>query len=401
MLTVEEAQARVREGVSRLDRTESVPVERCAGRVLAREVRSDSDLPPFDRSAMDGYAVRSDDLDAPPVDLAVVAEVAAGSAPARTVGRGTAARIMTGARIPEGADAVVMLEDTESAGSPQRVRVRRRVEPGANIRRRGENVARDEVVLRPGRLLRPVDVALLATAGHARVPVRERPRVGVLATGDELVEVSARPGPDGIRNSNGPMIAALAAAAGAEPVVLGIARDDPRELERCVRRGLELDALVLTGGVSMGDHDHVAPTLERAGVGVRFHRVAMKPGKPVLFGCRGRVPVFGLPGNPVSSFVGFELFVRPALCVLDGRESAGPRLRAARAGARLRGAARLEVYVPCRVSSDGDGLVATPVRYGGSGDIHGAARADGFARVEAGGEVAEGERVGVLLVGEA
>lgn len=400
MLTLEEASARVLACANPSSESELVVLETCPGRVLVDDIRSDSDLPAFDRSAMDGFALRAADLAALPATLRVVDEIAAGALASHRVEPGTAARIMTGAPIPDGADSVVMVEHTESvetSGDEELVRIHRPVAPRENIRFRAENVAEGEIVLPAGHRLRPIDVAILATAGVDRVAVRPRPRVSILSTGDELVEAGCVPGPGQIRNSNGPMLAAMVHEAGATVARRTSVGDEPDAIEAAIREGLDADVLLLSGGVSMGDRDHVAASLEAVGVETIFHRVAMKPGKPVLFARSGSTLVFGLPGNPVSVYIGFVLFVQPALARMAGATHVEPPYAVARAGGEFRGPEALCAFEPCRlVVRDGE-LHALPVRYRGSGDPHGAARGDAFVVLPPGtARVKSGDRVEVL-----
>lgn len=307
--------------------SESVPLARALGRVLARDVKAREDIPPFTKATMDGYAVRAaDTAPAGPEGpghavLEVVADLPAGRLPSRPIGPGQAVRIMTGAPLPVGSDAVVMVEDTESSDAT--VTVRRRVRLGDNIGLAGEDFKKGETAIARGALVGPAEIGVLASVGLGRVPVGRRPRVAVIATGDEIVE-PGRPKRRGqIRNSNGPGLTALAAAAGAEALYLGIARDRRAALAARLARAKSADILVLSGGVSVGDYDLVRSGLEAAGVKPVFWRVRIKPGKPVFFGVRGRQLVFGLPGNPTSAMVTFHLFVRPAIDRLLGRAAEG------------------------------------------------------------------------------
>jgi len=307
---------------------ESVPLARALGRVLASDVKAREDIPPFTKATMDGYAVRAaDTAPAGPegpgrVELEVVADLPAGRLPDKDIGPGQAVRIMTGAPLPRGADAVVMVEDTESHDGV--VTVRRRVRPGDNIGLAGEDLRRGETAVSRGSLIGPAEIGMLAAAGLARVPVTRRPKLAVIATGDEIVE-PGRPKRRGqIRNSNGPALSAMAAEAGVEVAYLGIARDRSDALTARLARAKGADILVLSGGVSVGDYDLVKSGLEAWGVRPVFWQVRIKPGKPVFFGVRGRQLVFGLPGNPTSSMVTFHLFVRPAIDRLLGRAVTGP-----------------------------------------------------------------------------
>jgi molybdopterin molybdotransferase len=306
----------------------SVPLPQSLGRTLARDIKAAESIPPFTKATMDGYAVRSADTRrsataaAGAVELDVLEDLPAGRLSRKTVGPGQAVRIMTGAPLPAGADAVVMVEDTEKTGG--RVTVRRQVRPGDNIGLAGEDLKKGEIALERGALIGPAEIGMLAAAGRHRVPVTRRPRLAVIATGDEIVEPGERKRRGQIRNANGPALTALALAAGADAVYLGIARDKNSSLAAKLAKARAADILVLSGGVSVGDYDLVKAELEAAGVKPVFWRVRIKPGKPVFFGVRGRQLVFGLPGNPTSAMVTFHLFVRPAIDRLLGRAVPGP-----------------------------------------------------------------------------
>ncbi len=302
---------------------ETVLLARALGRTLARDAKAVEDIPPFTKSAMDGYAVRATDTRPAPVELAVVEDLPAGRLARRRIGPGEAARIMTGAPLPEGADAVVMVEDTERSG-PFGVVVKRAADPGDNVGPAGEDVAKGETALERGKVIGPAETGMLAAIGLARVAVVRRPRLAVISTGDEIVEPGERKRRGQIRNSNGPALTALAVRAGAEADYLGIAGDRRSSLSAKLRRAGGADILVLSGGVSVGDHDLVRDELAAAGVRPVFWKVRIKPGKPVFFGRRGRQLVFGLPGNPTSAMVTFQLFVGPALERLLGRSGEGP-----------------------------------------------------------------------------
>lgn len=315
-------------GAARTLPSESVPLAAALGRTLARDVEAREDIPPFTKATMDGYAVRAADTRLPArgregaVALEVLEDLPAGKRSRKTVGAGQAVRIMTGAPLPAGADAVVMVEHSEKREG--RVLLRREVRPGDNIGLAGEDLKRGETALERGTLVGPAEIGMLAAAGLARVAVARRPKLAVIATGDELVEPGKRKRPGQIRNANGPALTAMAAAAGAEPVYLGIARDRESSLASKLSRAKAADILVLSGGVSIGDYDLVKGELEASGVRPVFWQVRIKPGKPVFFGVRGRQLVFGLPGNPTSAMVTFLLFVRPAVDRMLGRRSPGP-----------------------------------------------------------------------------
>jgi molybdopterin molybdotransferase len=317
MLTVEAARAVVLGHAKALEATR-VPLSDALGLVLADNVVSDLDMPPFDKAMMDGYAVRVADLPGGSGELSVIEEVVAGARPVRSLGRGDAVRIMTGAPIPAGTDAVVPVEKSRPLGESRVAIDEPALRGGQHILRQGREMKAGERVLRAGVTLGPAELGVLATVGCDPVRAISRPSVAILATGDEIVDVRENPGPGQIRNSNGPMLAALAAAAGAKPQPLGIGRDNAADLRAKIAEGLKADVLVLSGGVSAGKLDLVPGILGELGVEALFHKVQMKPGKPVLFGVREKTLVYGLPGNPVSSFVTFALFVRPALRQMRG-----------------------------------------------------------------------------------
>jgi molybdopterin molybdotransferase len=369
--------------------------------VLAEDVVSDIDSPPYDKSVVDGFALVAADLEGAGRELQILEEVTAGMVPSKCVERGTATRIMTGAPIPGGADAVVMVEQTEPRG--QKVLTRQAgIKAGQNILPRAAALKAGERVLAAGKLLRPIELGLLAEVGCDRVKIVPRPSVAVLVTGNELVAGSARPGPGQIRNSNGPMLAALARSAGANSMELGIARDEQADLSRLIAAGLEHDILVISGGVSAGVLDLVPDVLTSLGVRQVFHKVNLKPGKPLWFGAleRGherRTPVFGLPGNPVSSLVCFELFVLPAIEKLRGLAPVGLRRRqAVLAVAHVQRGER-PTYWPARLH--GAEARVTPLAWKGSGDLCTLAEANCLIVFSAGERrYAAGDEVEVLLL---
>jgi molybdopterin molybdotransferase len=349
-------------------------------RVAATDVASDIDSPPYAKSIMDGYAVRSDDA---ATSLLVVEEVAAGRMPTRPVGPGQAARVMTGAPLPEGADAVIPHEETQSSGDT--VQVRRPVAAGKYVLPRGREMRAGEVVVPAGTVLTPAAFGLLAAVGRTEVSVYPAVRLAIISTGDELVEPASRPGPGQIRNSNGPMLVALTARAGAEARYLGIGRDDKAALTNLVRQGLdEANVLVLSGGVSAGKFDFVPDVLRELGVEAHFHKVRMKPGKPMLFGTRGDRLVFGLPGNPVSSFVGFELFVRPALQKMTGEAIPGPTFVPVPLATDLVAENDRPTFAPATLKCTPDGLRVQHVGWFGSADLRGLLATDALIALPAG-----------------
>jgi molybdopterin molybdotransferase len=305
--------------------SETVRLERALGRVLATDVISPVALPPWDNASMDGYAVRAEDVVGAtverPVRLRVVETIAAGRRGTRTIGAGEAARIMTGAPVPPGADTVVRVEDTDASADSVQVAIRDDRDASRNVRARGEDVRADSIVLRAGTPLGPAHVGVLASVGCAEPRVHVRPRVAILATGDELVPIerfdAVRAG-DRIISSNSYSLEAAVRAAGGEPVSLGIAPDDPTELARCLRAGEGCDMILTSGGVSVGDFDYTRTVVGALGGELSLWRVRMRPGAPIGFGRLFGAPWLGLPGNPVSALVTFELFARPLLRVMAG-----------------------------------------------------------------------------------
>jgi molybdopterin molybdotransferase len=339
------------------------------GCVLAESVVSDIDSPPHDKSIVDGYAIIAASIMPPPKPLVVIEEVTAGAVPQRKVEPGTATRIMTGAPLPNGADAVVMVEQTRLEGDQVAI-LQPTVKPGQNIMRRAASMSRGQTVLQAGKVIRPIEAGLLAEVGCAEADVVPRPTVSVLATGNELVEHAAHPASGQIRNSNGPMLAALAQAAGIVVTSSQIARDTEVDLRRAIEAGLRGDVLVISGGVSAGVLDLVPKVLGDLGVEQVFHKVDLKPGKPLWFGVRrhatgNQTLVFGLPGNPVSSLVCFELFVRPAIQKLRGLPPTGLRRTTARLTCDHQQRGDRPTYWPARLADHG----VTPLAWQGSGDL--------------------------------
>lgn len=402
-VSVEEARAIVLEAAGVLP-AERVAAADALGRVLAEPVHATRTLPPADCSAMDGYAVRSSDLaDAAPDAerrLRIVFEVAAGGQGARALRAGEAARIFTGAPIPDGADAVVMQEHVTAEGAS--LRCRAPAQPGDHVRRAGEDVRAGELVLAPGCALGPSQLGMLAALGRSGVAVHRRPRVAILSGGDELVEPDEPVDGGRIVSSNSYALAAQCREAGAEPSQLGIARDRPEDLERLLRAGLHADVLVSSAGVSVGDHDHVRPVLEKLGCRIAFWGVRMKPGYPLVFGrFEGeRAPlVFGLPGNPVSAMVTFEQFVRPALRKMGGRRRwFRPSVDATLAETLTKQPGRTN-FVRVELSGRGGALRATPTGSQSSGVLRSMVLAQGLLVFPAeASELAAGARVRVQVI---
>jgi molybdopterin molybdotransferase len=412
MLTVDEALRKV------LDRAETlppsmVPVRQALGLVLAEDVTSDVDSPPHDKSIVDGYAIVADDLARGLTEFDVIEEVTAGSVPTRTLAPGQATRIMTGAPVPSGATAVVMVERTEVVRTGPmplgRVRItERQATSGQNIMPRAASLTRGAVVVRRGCEIRPIEIGLLSEVGRSEVSAYARPSIAVLPTGNEVVSVAEVPGPGQIRNSNGPMLLAAAQRAGATTFDLGVGRDNKESLQRLVARGLRCDVLVVSGGVSAGLLDLVPEVLADAGVAQVFHKISLKPGKPLWFGtlAGSQAPgggnkklVFGLPGNPVSSLVCFELFVRPAIGRLAGRMDAGLRRLPARLAAEYVHRGDRPTYHPARLEGREPAAVVEPLAWRGSGDLASLASANALAHFPSGDRTfAAGEIVEALVL---
>lgn len=393
MLTVEEAQARVLAEVAALE-AESVRFEEAAGRVLREDVVAPFDAPEADNSAMDGYAVRAGDL---PGRLRVIGTIQAGHLATSGVEPGTAMRIMTGAYVPEGADTVVQVELTD--GGLEDVVVQKALARGANIRRRASDMGAGDVVLKRGTRAGAAELAVLAGVQKRVVEVGRRPTVAILSTGDELIDVAEPRAPGKIVNTNAPLLAALVRDAGGAPQLFGIVRDTREATIDALRSAAASDFIITSGGVSVGAFDFVKDALEALGAETKFWKVAMKPGKPVVLSRLGRSVCFGLPGNPVSCFVSFHLFVSPALRKAAGEEGdLLPPLVHARLTAPLRASDR-RVYFRVRVMARGGELVAEPLASQGSGSLTSMTGANGLAVVEANSRVDAGAAAPVLLIG--
>lgn len=391
LISIDEARARVLAEVRPLP-GEDVPLTEALGRILAEEARAGDDLPPFDSSAMDGFAL----VAGPASELTVVGESRAGRPAERDVGPGEAIRISTGAVVPAGADTVLPVERVEAGGD--RVRVPDTT-PGAHIRRAGEDLRAGEAVVAPGTELGPAELAVLASLGLPRVRCGGVPRVALLVTGDELVEPGEPLRPGQIRNSNAYGLAGQASRAGARVTASDVVGDDRDATEAALSDALAgADVVCVSGGVSVGPHDHVKPSLAALGVEERFWGVALKPGKPTWFGAREGRLVFGLPGNPVSAMVTFHLFARPALRALAGAATGGRRARAVLDRPWQLSPAREQV-LRCRLRAEDDGWHVEPTKAQGSHVLSSMLDADAFALVPAGeGELAAGSRVDVELL---
>lgn len=401
MLSVAEALRIVLAHTPRL-RAETVALDEALGRVLAAPVTTDLDLPPFDRAAMDGFALRAADACAPGAILRVCGQLRAGQFPSFGPEPGEALEIMTGAVLPPGADAVLQVERTRRLADGAQVELLSAVTAGLNVAPRASEARCGDVVLAAGTRVDPAVVAVLASVGCVRVPVAQQPTLTVLATGDELVEVATRPAPGQIRNSNTPTLAAQARLAGAQVRVLPSVGDEAAALTRALSAGLTDDVLVVSGGVSEGAFDLVEPMLMKLGVTRLFERVAIKPGAPLVFGIHDARPglVFGLPGNPVSAQVTFDVFVRPALLALQGATChARARVEAVLTDT-LRNASGRSAYLPVALENVAAGWRARPLRSQGSADVRAHAQADGLAMMAAERRQAlTGEPVTVVLLG--
>jgi len=344
---------------------ERVGLADAAGRVMAEDVVSTRTVPAAANSAMDGWALRYDDVAHAPATLRIVGEAPAGPAREHQVGPGTAVKIFTGSVVPAGADTVVRVEYSSSKDDAV---VIEQAEPlGANIRLAGEDIEHGAVVLRAGTVIGPADVGVLASVGRSTVAVHRRPRVAILSTGAELVEVDETPGPGQVVNSNAWVLAAAVAEAGGEATVWPIVRDRFEDIRDHLAEAAEADVVLSTGGVSVGDYDFVNDALAAAGVERVFWRVAQKPGKPLSFGRRGAHLFFGLPGNPVSALVCFSVYVRPALRKLGGHQRLHLPMVQARLAVDTRKAKNLTEFVRVRLDVDDDGLIATPYSSQSSG----------------------------------
>jgi molybdopterin molybdotransferase len=369
--------------------TEIVDLDSAYGRVLAQSITANDSIPPFDASMVDGFAVRAQDVASAspslPVELPIVENIPAGATPARRIEPGICARIFTGSMLPPGADAVVMME--WASWDESLVRITKGAQAGQHVRRAGEDVRSGDRVLDPGVTLRPQEVGLLASLGFTSVTVAKKPRVAILMTGDELLSPGAPLTPGKIRSSNRHTLAGQIRDAGGDVLDLGTARDDAVEIERALQRGKEADVLITSGGVSVGDHDEVKEVFDRLGMERLFWRVAASPGKPVLFGRWGKVIVFGLPGNPVSSMISFECFVRPLLRRMQGDRSADRwRVRAKLEG-DMRGAGPRRHFARVHVHPDGEGFAASEVGPKGSGNLRSMVHANGLAIIPEGTDV--------------
>lgn len=355
---------------------ETVPLEQSLGRVLATQVLADRDYPPFRRSARDGYAVHAADVAQTPARLRVIGETRAGEPSRFRIERGESVEIMTGAPGPEGADAVVMFEQAIREGD--QVTLQQGVPAGKNLILEGSETAAGSVVLEAGAALDYPEIALLASVGTVNVPVYRKPRVAILSTGDEVIEIGATPETFQIRNSNAYSLAAQVRRRGGEPSILPIAPDKLDRTRELVEQGLSADMLLLSGGASTGKYDFAEQVFSELGAEFFFTKVAIQPGKPLVFGRVGETPVFGLPGNPISTMVTFEVFARAALEALAGRKESTLPFLQARLGSNFKHKPALTRFLPARLRGAYSEATVNPVKWQGSGDLVALARANCF-----------------------
>ncbi|MFN6963830.1 MAG: gephyrin-like molybdotransferase Glp [Pyrinomonadaceae bacterium] len=377
---------------------EKVALDRAVGRILAEDVLADSDLPPFDRSQMDGYAVRAADTRRTPVTLTIAGESAAGRGWHKRLNRGEAVRIMTGAPVPDGADAVQMIERTREAEG--KVEILEPTEKGRYIVPQGKEVKKGDVVLAAGTLVTTNMIATLAAFGYSKVKVAKLPRVAVIATGSELVEVDRRPRRDQIRNSNSPMLRAMLADLGIDAAIFPLAKDDLEGLKHQIAAAAKTsDIVILTGGVSVGKYDLTKPALAELGAEMLFDKVELKPGKPTVFARRKRTLFFGLPGNPVSVAVTFSLFVRKAIRLMQKASETDLASGFATLDGPAKGTKPRDTYLPASLATSSDGrLLAIPLAWHGSSDFIGFSRCDALVIVPKGKSYEAGEVAEVLFL---
>lgn len=395
MITVNEAIDLVVRNTGRL-RHEMIGLSASVGRILAEDIVADMDIPPFDRSQMDGYAVRSIDTVDAPVELEIVGESAAGRGWHKTLGSGKAVAIMTGAPVPTGADSVQKIELTranEEIGS--KIQILESTRSGQHIVSAGTEIEKGETIFHSGEAITANMIAPLASFGYSRVKVGSMPRVAILGTGSEIVEIEETPGRDQIRNSNSVMLEVLAKRVGATTKILPNAKDDLAALKAQIEAAAaDSDVLILTGGVSVGKYDLTKAAIGELGAEIFFERVRLKPGKPAVFARLNDTLVFALPGNPVSAAVTFHLFVRPSLLILQGAKSFEPRTGHAIASGDVRAARERDTYLPARLTSDTSGhLIAEQLKWHGSSDFVGFSQAEALILVDRGTTVNSGEVV--------
>ncbi|MBK9162650.1 MAG: molybdopterin molybdotransferase MoeA [Acidobacteria bacterium] len=377
---------------------ERVAIENSIGRILAEDIVADSDMPPFDRSQMDGYAVRAADTKDAPAVLKLVGESAAGRGWKGRMKAGEAVRIMTGAPMPAGADAVQKIELTSEANG--NVTLNEPTAKGRFIVSKGKEVKKGATVLRRGTRISPANISVPAAFGYAKLKVSKRPRVAILATGTEIVPIAKRPKPDQIRNSNSLMLASLCQSAGAETVTLPTVGDKLSELTAAIETAARsVDLVITTGGVSVGKYDLTKEAIAGLGAEVFFEKVKLKPGKPTVFARLQKAYFFGLPGNPVSAAVTFHLFVRRALMLMQSASAVELPTGFAILEGEAKGTRERDSYLPASLATDSKGrLLAVPLRWHGSSDFIGFASADALVKIPAGGSLTSGEVCEVLFL---
>ncbi|TVM04390.1 MAG: molybdopterin molybdenumtransferase MoeA [Candidatus Brocadia sp. WS118] len=375
MISVDTARKIVEETIKPLP-VKTIPFENALGFCLAEDVQSDIDMPPFHRSAMDGYAVIAEDTANAPIELTVIEDIAAGHMPIKKISCGQASKIMTGAAVPEGADAVVKFEETEDLSTTNRVKILRPIDRGRNISSRGEDMQAGQKVLCKGMPIRPQEIGILATTGKSRVEVFSAPTVGIISTGDELVEVGLKPSIAQIRNSNGYSLSAQARRMHAEVELLGIVKDTREEISGMMQRGFRKDILILSGGVSMGEYDLVGDVMKGMNTQIYFEKVALRPGKPVIFGKKDTTFIFALPGNPVASFVTFELFIYPAIRKMMGFTNVHRALFKASLETEILVRRKRREYRPAFLRMQDNTWIVSPVEWHGSADLLATTRAN-------------------------
>ncbi len=376
--------------------SERVMTSQALGRVLAEDIVSDVTIPPLDNSAMDGYAVRSGDIAELPARLRVIGDLPAGSRWHAALGSGEALRIMTGAPVPDGADVVIRQEVTRRDGGFVEILEEETI---ANIRFAGEDIIAGAKVMEAGIRLRPAHIGVLASIKRASISVCQRPRVAILSTGDELVDIDGSLGDGNIVSSNSYSLAALVQENGGIPIMLGIARDTPEDLRACFEQGMHADIIISSGGVSVGDYDFVKDVLQDMGVEMSFWKVAMRPGRPLAFGMIGSTPAFGLPGNPVSAMISFEQFVRPAIRKMSGLRNMFRSCLTAVMDEPAETRTGLTYFLRCRLRRESDGYHACTTGAQGSGILMSMAEANALIIVpETVGSVHAGDRVVVQIL---
>ena len=379
--------------------SKKVKLENAPGLCLAEGIKSDLNMPPFNRSAMDGYAVITKDI-IPPVELGVIESIRAGYNPKKKVGRGQASKIMTGAVVPAGADAVIKVEETKPLDNDKRVLILKKTKKGANIAKKGEDIRVGKMVLSKGTRIRPQEVGILASVGASQVKVHSTPSVGIISTGDELVAITRKPKPWQIRNSNSYSFAAQARQIVHDVEILGKVNDNKSEIRKLIQKGLKKDILILSGGVSMGEYDLVGGVLLDLGVKIFFEKVALRPGKPTVFGMKGDKLIFALPGNPVSTFVTFELFVKPCIKKMMGYVSYEHPILHAELEKDIKIKKKRREYRPAFLRQEDSGWKVSLIDWHGSGDLFSMTRANCLLIIrESVDKLNAGDTVEILLTG--